>query len=442
MILKFKNFISRFFPKSVLISVKFVIRWYSNRAFEVALLLVSIRHRIALKRIRKKVRQRIKLKVAFFAIHESVWKYDEVYKLFNNDTRYEPIIVICPYIVYGEETMLCEMEKAYKYFKKKRYNTIKSLNNAGKWIDIRKEINPDIVFFTNPHNLTRDEYYITSWKGVLTCYVQYSYHITHLNSIQYDQLFHNLIWKLFYETNIHFELAQKHSRNKAKNVIITGYPGTDVFLDSNYKPKNVWKNSNNEVKRIVWAPHHTIKPNDANLGYSTFLKYYRVFVELLTLFSGRIQIAFKPHPVLKSKLYEYKPWGKATTDEYYNFWRDNENSQLEEGDYADLFLSSDALIFDSASFMTEYIYTEKPSLFLISDNKITERFNIFGELVFKKHYHGNNFDDIVSFINLVVLLGDDMKKKERISFKNSFLIPPNNVSASMNIFNFISNQLT
>lgn len=438
---RFKSFISRFLPQSVIWYGKLILRYISNFFFQVRLLHVNISHWIKLKKVRKRVKQRKIIKVAFFVIHESVWKYDEVFKLFNIDPRFEPIIVICPYIVYGEEIMLYEMEKAYNYFIRKNYNTIKTLKDTGDWIDIKKVIDPDIIFFTNPHNLTRHEFTIYNWKSVLSCYVQYSYHITHLNKVQYDQLFHNFVWKLFYETNIHYELAKKYSRNKAKNVVVSGYPGTDIFLDENYKCKNVWKKTNYKTKRIIWAPHHTIKSEDSGLGYSTFLKYYKDFTELLKLFSDRIQIAFKPHPVLKPKLFEYPEWGKEMTENYYGFWKDNRFSQLEEGEYSDLFLSSDALIFDSASFMTEYIYTDKPALFLINDDKICERFNNFGELVFEKHYHGYNFNDIVCFIEQVVLLGDDKKKEDRISFKNSYLLPPNRVSASMNIFNFITNQI-
>ena len=75
-------------------------------------------------------------------------------------------------------------------------------------------------------------------------------------------------------------------------------------------------------------------------------------------------IAFKPHPILKPKLYKHALWGKERTDAYYHCWETMENTQLEMSDYIDLFMTSDAMIFDSVSFMTEYLYTKKPALFL------------------------------------------------------------------------------
>ncbi len=195
-------------------------------------------HQIAIQKLKGKT----KIKVAFFAIHVSIWKYDELYKLMENDERFEPIVIVCPYLAYGKETMLKEMSETYNLFIQKDYNVLKSYDTEiDKWLDVKKEIMPDIIFFTNPHSFAKDEYYITNYPDCLTCYVQYSFHITHLNEIQYNQLFHNLLWKAFYETQIHYELARKHSRNNAENVLVTGYPGTDIFLDDSYKPVDVWK---------------------------------------------------------------------------------------------------------------------------------------------------------------------------------------------------------
>jgi len=437
-----KNLITRYLPQPVIICIKTVKSWFWGAIFKINLFFVKTNHKKALVNAKNKISKNQKIKIVFFVIHESVWKYDDVYKLLLADGKYELFIVIVPYIVYGKQIMLSEMDRAFEYFSDRGFRTIKALsNNDGQWLDIKRVINPDIVFFTNPHNITRKEYCISSWKNSLTCYTQYSFHITHLNFVQYDQLFHNIIWKLFYETPIHMELAKKYARNKAENVVVTGYPGTDIFLNKEYEPKNNWKFRNKAIKRIIWAPHHTILPEDSNLGYSTFLVYYNFFPTMLKKFRGEIQIAFKPHPILKAKLYNYSGWGKKRTDAYYSFWRNCEFGQLEEGEYADLFLTSDALIFDSASFMTEYIYTEKPSLFLVRNNEIINRFNNFGELVFNHIYHARNRKDIGEFIQKIVLLGGDEKKDARLKFKEAFLLPPNNTFASSNIYNYISNQL-
>lgn len=395
------------------------------------------RHKKALKKVRKKE----KIKVAFFAIHSSVWKYDGVYQLMDKDPRFDPIVVVCPVVNYGKENMLIEMEKTYTLFKSKGYNVVKTYNEEDDtYLDVKKVVAPDIIFFTNPHRLTREEYYITNYKDILSCYTHYSFNVSHLNELQYNQLFHNILWKAFYETNIHKKIAEHYSRNRAKNVIITGFPGTDNFIYGGRFGKNVWKNPNVSLKRIIWAPHHTID-RGGYLSYSCFLRYYQVFLNIAEKYRDRIQIAFKPHPLLKVKLYGHKEWGRERVDYYYQQWEELENGQLESDDYVDLFNTSDAMIFDSASFVAEYLCCGKPSLFTFSDSNAKDRFNEFGKLALEQHYHAYNETQIMYFIENVVCAGKDIKKENREAFYHKHLIPPNDKTASKNIYDEICKEI-
>lgn len=399
------------------------------------------RYRKALEKLRTKAHKKVKIKVAFFAIHSSVWKYDGVYKLMEQDLRFDPIVVVCPVVNYGKENMLEEMEKTFKLFKRKGYNVIKTYNEKDDtYLDVKKEVAPDIIFFTNPHRLTREEYYITNYKDILSCYTQYSFHVTHLNEAQYNQLFHNILWKAFYETNIHKKIAERHSRNKGRNIIISGYPGLDDFIYGGRAGENVWKNPDVSLKRIIWAPHHTIDRRK-NLSFSNFLRYHQVMLDIADNYKGKIQIAFKPHPLLKVKLNIHEEWGPKGTDEYYQKWGNSNNGQLETDDYVDLFNTSDAMILDSASFVVEYLCCGKPSLFTFSDSNVKDRFNEFGKLAFEQHYHAHNEADILEFIENVVLEGKDTMKEKRDAFYTSYLTPPNNKTASENIYDEICKEI-
>lgn len=390
-------------------------------------------HRKALERVRKKER----IKVAFFLIHDSVWKYEGVYELMVKDSRFDPIVFVCPYIIYGKKNMIIEMNNSFDSFKKRGYNVVKTLNgNTGKWLDIKKVIKPDIVFFTNPHKLTLKEYYIANFSSHLTCYAPYNFGNSHLFEEMHNQLFHNCLWKLFSETDYHKHLSIKYATNKGINVITTGYPGTDVFLNKNYPSKDIWKIKDKNIKRIIWAPHHTIDDNTDFLSYSAFLLYEEFMKNLAEEYRGDIQIAFKPHPLLKNKLYDHKDWGKHRTDSYYNFWDTIENGQLNEGEYIDLFFNSDAMIHDSGSFLTEYLYLNKPVLHTNRDEKIKERMNLFGVESFNRHYHAKNQNDILIFVDNL-LKGIDEKKQERELFLEEKLMPPGKITASENIYNEI-----
>lgn len=395
------------------------------------------RHRKALEIIRKKE----KIKVAFFLIHDSVWKYEQLYKLMEKDSRFELIVIVCPYIIYGDENTRYEMQKSYATFLSKGYNVIKALDfDTEEWLDVKKYIAPDIIFFTNPHKLTKKEYYISNYSNCLTCYSPYNFGNCHLYQEMHNQIFHNSLWKLFSETDFHKELSIKYARNKGVNVITTGFSGTDGFLIKDYHPEDVWKQEDKIIKRIIWAPHHTIDDNTNFLSYSAFLLYAEFMQNLLEDYKGLIQIAFKPHPLLKNKLYLHKDWGKEKTDFYYDIWKTSENGQLNEGEYIDLFLTSDAMIHDSGSFLTEYLYLNKPVLHTNRDEKIKNRMNLFGIESFNMHYHAKNQNDILVFIQ--DLLNDiDEKFVQRKTFLKERLLPPNGKTASENIYNEIVSKV-
>jgi len=383
----------------------------------------------------EKIRKKDKITAVFFLIHESIWKYGGVYKLMEQDKRFEPIVVVCPNIWYGEEYMLREMDRAYSSFLTRGYNVIKALNETTQqWLDVKKEIKPDIVFFTYPGKMTKSEYYVYNFLDCLTVYVPYGFMAANIQRDQYDLVFHNLIWRCYYETTIHKEMAKKYATNKGVNVVITGFPMCDVFWDSAYTPKDVWKVKDKNVKRIIWAPHHTLENNKKQYAYSNFLTDYQFMLDIAKQFEGRIQIAFKPHPVLKPTLYSHPGWGKERTDAYYKTWLTIENGQLEEGDYIDLFLTSDAMILDSISFISEYCYTGKPSLFLIRDDTIINKFNEYGRMTFDLVYKASNHNDILDFINITVLNKNDPLSKERQAFIDKYLTPPNNQTATENIY--------
>jgi hypothetical protein len=237
--------------------------------------------------------------------------------------------------------------------------------------------------------------------------------------------------------------------------VVTGFPGTDIFLDNKYKPENAWKETGENLKKIIWAPHHTIDDDKSFLSFSAFLIYADYMLELAAKYKSAVQWAFKPHPILKPKLYEHPQWGKKRTDAYYNRWNEIANGQLEEGSYHDLFLTSDAMIHDSGSFLIEYLYLNKPVCRTDRDDSITDRLNKFGVMAYNMHYHARSEKEIEEFLVNVVIDGArsqepgarsqepgarsqepgarsqepgarDTLKGQRSEFLQKYLLPPNN----------------
>lgn len=390
------------------------------------------------KRAVKKASKKEKIKVAFFATHSSVWKYDEIYRLMVKHRVFDPVIFVCPVIDYGMENMLEEMRRTFKMFSDRGYNVYRTYNEKdGTYLDIKSEFSPDIVFYTNPYKgLIDNRYYITKFKKILTCYVPYAVMTTN-NRNFYDLDFHNLVWKIFCETNIHKQVASEIQRIKGRNLIVTGYPGSDNLIFNRENIIDVWKIKDRNVKRIIWAPHHLM--HELN-KMSNFLEYSDIFLEIAYKYRSKLQIAFKPHPILRMKLNNEPGWGKEKTDEYYIKWDEMENGQYENSDYIDLFLSSDALIHDCGSFITEYLLTNKPSLFMVRNENVMEHWSKYGDRALDAHYQSRNLDQVIEFIEEVVLGENDWMKTKRLNFIKDVLLPPNQISASENILRYLEKE--
>lgn len=356
----------------------------------------------------EQIKGKERIRVVFLAIHKSVWKVDPVFQKMLADPFFDPIILVCPYTAYGEERMWEDMLECFEYFNEKGYPTYSSYSNVEKhWIKLN-ELDPDIIFFTNPHNLTRKEYYEDAYLNYLSCYVPYHHEVGSFgdDNAQHNQIFHNAIWKIFAVHNESILLAKKITGSKADNIQVTGFPAMENLIESkrNASYLDVWK-TNDGRKRIIWAPHHLI---DGEVNQSNFLQYAEFFQKLARRYSDKAIWAFKPHPILKSKLLEKSGWGTVNTQVYFDFWKNQEYSQLEVDAYEDLFLSSDAMIHDCGSFLAEYLYVEKPVMYILNDQHHGQFFNTFGrkalgvcrigrseieiELFLKKIIDGSNFD--------------------------------------------------
>lgn len=217
---------------------------------------------------------------------------------------------------------------------------------------------------------------------------------------------------------------------QGRNLVFVGNPLYDQFIQTTATGKD-WKIKDSTVKRIIWAPHHSILYEDY-LHNSNFLKMANEMLVLAKKYTGRVQFVFKPHPYLLEKL--YKIWGTKRAEAYYNSWRTLPNTALVMGDYIDLFLSSDGMIHDSASFMCDYLYVKKPVIFVYKEDT-GENLNYYGKKCLSMHYKAYCIQDIQNFIEETILNKKDIMKNKREAFYEEYLLPPNGQSVGQNIYN-------
>ncbi len=415
-----------------------IYRYLLNRYLSVYYVFVQRRY----KKIVLQVQKKEKIKVAFFLIHEAVWKYEGLYRLLEKDNRFDPLVIVCPYMVFTEENMLREMDQAYDGFLEKDYQVIRTYNKAtNKWLDVKHQIKPDIIFYCVPHNITKAAYSIKYFLNTLSCYVPYTFQTTFHYQQNYNAFFHNVLWRAYYPSIIHYNMAVQYGLNKGRNSVLSGYPVIDRFLKFNSSGKKINKiivnnNSKRAKKNIIWAPHHTIEGNGYgyDLHFSNFIRYHNFMKEIAIKFQEKVFITFKPHPALRPKLSDSNIWGVEKTEKYYSFWQENDFCALNQGNYLGLFEDSDAMIHDCDSFMGEYLSLNKPVLYTRRDDTVEERMNEFGRSALKMHYQARSEEEILKFIDEVVIPGVDPMKSNRTKFIGNFILPPNHMEASMNIF--------
>ena len=299
--------------------------------------------------------------------------------------------------------MKLKAQRCHKYFKTHDIEHVfGSLEDRKNKILIDK-LAPDIVIFNNPHGLIPRSLHRDLFGQHLSCYIPYHIEVGRYSDDlpQYNRVFHNTMWKIFSPHRISLETFKKVARRKARNVVVTGYPGLESLcghITDLANAEDPWKPLG--LKRIIWAPHHTI--DDPELPYSNFLRYAEHFKTLVEDYSDRIQWCFKPHPLLKQKLEKHTDWGHARTEEYFEFWRNHPNVQTELGGYDNLFRHSDALIHDSGSFLAEYIYVDKPVMYLWSSSSVVKFFNKFGIDALNCCERGNDESNISEFIESII----------------------------------------
>lgn len=399
------------------------------------------------RRVRQKQEQKIealrqqdKCRVLFFLQTPSVWKYDSLYRKLESSEYFEPLIVVSPYNVhlnYDMQECFRVMHQTEDFARESGYQYISAYNwEKCEWRDIKKLCSPDVVFFTKPYKDTLPAYHIYHYTDALTLYVPYGINCMHLYHNNYELPFQSLLWKFLLETDFQKHYAEIYEKSHGDNVEVVGALAMEKLMQKEYETKDVWKPQEVKKKRIIWAPHHTV---DYLFNFSNFLNYFDDMLRLAEKYKEEVQFAFKPHPVLKFKLINI--WGKEKTDAYYNRWEQLDNGQIEQGDYIDLFKTSDAMVHDSASFTVEYLYAKKPVLFQIRDEKVKDEFNSFGQLCLEKHYYAYSIEETESFIRDVVIADNDPKKEDREQFYKNYLYPKDGVMPSDKIMSLLQTAI-
>lgn len=372
------------------------------------------------------MRSKEKIRVLFILHCLDKWKTEGLYNMMLRHERFEPMLGLAlPLQDYPSEAVK-------KYGKLKDYVVAKGYEYQELCQkDDLDRIAPDIIFYIEPYNgvINRGLEYRNA-RNSLFCFSTYGIHTVDFDWA-YSTIFYKFLWQDYYESPLAAEHVMKHCPSRKGSIVYTGTPFADQLL----KPaeSDPWKTVPAR-KRIIYAPHYSIvDPHDKNALYiGTFLEHGEFILSLAEKYADKTQWAFKPHPCLFREL--SKQWGEKRTQAYYDRWAELPNTQFEEGQYLDLFKHSDAMIHDCSSFICEYLYMQKPVLYLDNGNDFPQ--NNLGRGGLQQHYHANTNKQIEQFIQDIIS-GNDPMKDSRSAFVKQNLLPPNGKTAAENIIDAI-----
>lgn len=378
-----------------------------------------------------------KIKVAFlgYALGGSSDVFSGLYKLFAADSRFEPYVVIVPNSHGTKDAMIEIQNQAKEYLDKLGIPYICGYDvDSDSFVDIAKTINPDVVFMCHHYEWFPREFKIDNFMDKITYVFLYGCSLLENLKSHVNSKMHTFAHTVFYPTKMMIDYARSVSQHPTRNIcpVFLGSPKMDTLLPR-HQYKNVWKTGNTH-KKVIWAPHHYDAP------FSNFLECADLFLALAEKYKDKIEFCFRPHPGLKFSLVNKNIWSQEQVDNYYKRWQELENGHVSSGEFVDLFYTSDAMILDSIAFIAEYSFTNKPALFVNKPDQ-TMSFNTFGQAIKENIYNCYDVNDIEKFIKDVVLSGNDTKARVRGQFVLDNMIPPNNKTASENVYFYVLNEI-
>lgn len=399
-------------------------------------LLMRAKKSLRIRQMRQKIKAGVPLRIVLFVSRTSCWVFEDLYQLLKNSGVFEPVVVVKPFMSRGMQHMKECMRSTLSELTARGYHPIAGYDETtDTFLDVRQAIDPDIVFYTKywkPH--FHKYFYIDRFRDRLCFLTDYGYNVSNHTAAMNFEL-QNEVDAYFYFSEKQISDIQAAMDNHGKNIVVTGSMKIAKLFDPGYTPVDVWKSQKTRKKRIIWAPHHEDKTGMDMYQYDAFYDLYDMMFEIAEQYKDRVQFAFKPHPLLKTKLDKY--WGTELREKYYARWANLENAQLEEGEFIDLFLTSDAMILDSISFIAEYTATKKPALFTIGSHSRT-LFNTLGKDLFNMMYHAyakeNMRKSICTFIEDVVIDGKDIYAVQRSAYVDAYLAPPYHQTAAENVY--------
>ncbi len=382
------------------------------------------------QKVIKRLRKQSKIRVAFIVTENSKWGYQCLYDLFDKSDKFEPIVLISilTSIHDGTDKTRRNIKENYDFFKA-RGMKVEYLYKDGKYLDLRN-FKPDMVFYDQPWDMPKQYTPKKVSNYALTYYSSYCFESINVKE-SYLEYFHGFLYKYFVEHKLNTERYKKYSEFSETNCEVVGYPKLDAYCNELKKVPDIWKEP--DKIKVIYAPHHSF---DKICKMTTF-DYNGKFILELAKKHPETTWIFKPHPRFKFAATKTGFMTEKEIDDYYNEW-EKIGAVYTQGDYIDIFKSSDVMITDCMSFLAEYLPSKHPLIRLVSSKSPV--YNSLGELILSEYYNVYDNEMLEKTFLDVVINKNDTKKEKRMKLISEIM--DYNYPASQKIYDCLLNEIS
>ncbi len=358
-----------------------------------------------IKRNQKKVLKILKGKscfnVAFYVYDEAKWKSQSLYDLMENDSRFNPVIIVTKNCApYGNTNYQTKenVEKCYRFFKEKGMNVEYGYDTKNDTFIPFEELSvkPDLIFYSHPWYVYKTQGPVMCSKFALTFYIPY-FIVVAEKWFEYNLRFHQYLYRHYVPTESVKKSYSKKMDNKGINLCAVGHPILDYYY---LNPEE------EERKYVIYAPHWTVAGDNIRFGTFDWNGY-----EILKFAESHPEYnwIFRPHPLFYSSVLNLNYMQKEKLDNYYESWE--KIGQISQGgDYLKLFKQSKCLITDCGSFLNEYFVSGNPLIHLISEH--FEGIEIINKID-EASYTAHNLNELNQHLQNIVINQNDYKREQR-----------------------------
>jgi hypothetical protein len=401
--------------------IKEIYRLVAPRLFVFYFTYIKNKTKANTKKILSEIGREDRIPIFLIATHPSQWVADDLYKLLAQSNRFEAFVVI----PYYQGVYDCNQEKLRNYYHQLGYKVCEP-----RVVHKESKKQPIILVYfqyilsgrgSRPLNNCLD---INLFKNSLKLFLSYGIPVDENPRLLHGRLFNAYTDYQFVFSKDVIEQAESYKAGLSENFLVTGYLGCDGLINKS-KINNQTKSG--EQKRVIWAPHHSIDSR-AEFPFSTFTIHSNDFLDFFKCNKDKFDLLFKPHPHLRSALYNSPDWGRQRTDDYFLEFEKKFRSSY--GAYEDDFIWSDCILMDSISFLASYSTQCKPICFLMSRTNKLSNFSKLGRRFLSGAYIATNFKDIECFLQDVVIGNSDPLKETRLKLFDEFFAQYKQISSA------------